>query len=107
MYRHKYFEGLLSSSLAFQSLMGWGCCLRRAVYEKEEVGLPAPQCPQGASQGGSIYQRDQATGILRRQVRTSSEELDRFLGELSARRDSAPPVPDSPGWWSCKDRRHA
>ena len=105
MYRHKYFEGVISSSRAFPSLMGWGCCRRRADDEKEEVGLPAPQCPQGASPGGSIYQREQATGILRRQVRTSSEELDRFRDELSASRDSAPLVPDSPGWWPRKGRR--
>ena len=79
--------------------MGGSCCRRRVADEEQEiyaVGLPAPECPQGASPGGSIYQRSQATGLLRRQVRTSSEELDRFGA-------SSPPAYGSAAWWRCDD----
>ena len=67
---------------------GWGCCCRRrVVVEKQEIfelGIPAPECPQGPSLGGSIYQRSQVTGLLRRHVRTSTEELDRFQQAVEA-----------------------
>ena len=86
--------------------MGGICCRRRIADEEQEiyaVGLPAPECPQGASPGGSIYQRSQATGLLRRQVRTSSEELDRFQCKLGAEEASSPPAYGSAAWWRCDD----
>ena len=88
------------------SLMGWGCCRRCVAVEKPEVlelCVSAPECPQNASPGGSIYQRSQVTGLLRRHVRTSSEELDRFQSELEARQASTPPAYGNPAWWRCDD----
>ena len=77
--------------LASPSLMPWSCCRRRTVPKQEitELGVPAPECPQGSSPGGSVYQRDQFTGLLRRHVRTSTEELDRFQQEQEARQTPA------------------
>ena len=84
--------------------MWWGCCRRRVAVEQQEVlelTVPAPECPQGASPGGSIYQRSQVTGVLRRQVRTSSQELERFQRELEARQASMPSARRSSAWWRC------
>ena len=60
--------------------MGWGCCCQRraAGIEAEGIGRAAPFCPQPASPGGTIPQRSPTTGLLRRKVRTTSSELDRF-----------------------------
>ena len=85
--------------------MPWSCCRRRTVKKQgvPELGVPAPECPQGASPGGSIYQRDQTTGLLRRHLRTSSEELDRFQREQEAQQTRTPPAYGTPEWWSCDD----
>ena len=82
---------------ASPSFMPWSCCRRRIDRKQEisELGVPAPECPQGSSPGGSVYQRDQFTGLLRRQVRTSTEELDRFQQEQETRQASAH---GSPRW---------
>ena len=91
-----------------KSLMAWGCCRRRVVVEEEEsweVGISAPECPQGHSPGGSIYQRSQVTGLVRRQVRTSSEELERFQLELEARLASAQPARGGFRWLAWFQRR--
>ena len=78
--------------------MPWSCC-RRRIDRKQEIfeqqGVPAPECPQGISPGGSVFQRDQLTGLLKRRLRTSTEELDRFQQEQGARHASAQ---DSPKW---------
>ena len=64
----------------------WGCCRRAAAAEKTEEQFdeerrkalfdegcrPAPQCPQNASPGGSIWQRSPG-GVLRRYTRTPDD----------------------------------
>ena len=90
--------------------MGWGCCRRRFAGEKEAVlepSLPAPQCPQNPSPGGSIYQRCQTTGLLRRHIRTSSEELDRFQQEAEASQASSAPAYGRRTWWRGGDQSRA
>lgn len=65
----------------------WGCCRRAAAAEKtqEEIYLecqkalfaegcrPAPECPQNASPGGSIWQRSPLSQVLRRYTRTPDD----------------------------------
>ena len=105
----KSFEGRAGACFLCtpHSFMGWGCCRRRFAGEKEtapEPLLAAPHCPQNPSPGGSVFQRCQATGILRRHLRTSSEELDRFRLEAEASQASPAPVRGSWAWWSGGDQ---
>ena len=76
----QYGRSHLGSNVAAPPRMGWGCCCRRrgADIEAEGIGRAAPFCPQPASPGGTIPQRSPTTGLLRRKVRTTSSELDRF-----------------------------
>ena len=93
------------SSLIGSTLMPWRCCRRRTDVKQEnpELGVPAPECPQAASPGGTVFQRSPATGLLRRRTRTTTEELDRFQFEQSPTREHVPPAYGSPEWRRCDD----
>ena len=100
----QYGRSHLGSNLAAPPRMGWGCCCRRRAVgsEAEGIGRAAPFCPQPASPGGTIPQRSPTTGLLRRKIRTTSSELDRFAEldrlQWEALQASSQPAQGGSGW---------